>query len=226
MARFAIGRAGFVVNVVEAATIEDVVVEFDDEIYEDVAGTWNVGDAYTVANTRQIYGGEFVTPIITLNKRGQLVSIAESFPRMFAAALASDQATGANVTPISLPGLVFSYEANKKYRIWFMGDVQPAAATTGCGFQFLLSSAVLAIRIQFSHALTNAGALTGGYSIASDASVGVSSGFPATAAYPITGGGLLATGANAGTAQMRFRSETNAIVTAKAGLTMTVERLP
>lgn len=141
------------------------------------------------------------------------------------ATLASNQATGANVTPVTLSGLVFTYAANSKYRIWFMGRVQPAAATTGCGFQFDLSSAVTAINIVFKHQLANTGTLSGGHSIADDASVGVSSGLPGTSTYPVIGNGLLVTGANAGTAQLRFRSETTAVITALAGLTLVVEKI-
>lgn len=141
------------------------------------------------------------------------------------ATLASDQATAANTTPVTLSGLVFSYEANSKYRIWFMGRVAPAAATTGCGFQFDLSSAVTAIDVLFFHQLANTGTLSGGHSIADDASVGVSSGMPGTSTYPVSGHGLLVTGANTGTAQLRFRSETSAVTTAKAGLTLVVEKI-
>lgn len=141
------------------------------------------------------------------------------------ASLASDQSTGANVTPVTLTGLSFSYAANSTYRIWFMGRVSPAAATTGCGFQFDLSSAVTAINVQHIHQLANTGTLSGGHSIADDASVGVSSGLPGTSTYPVTGQGLLVTGANAGTAQLRFRSETTAVITAKAGLTLVAEKV-
>lgn len=141
------------------------------------------------------------------------------------ATLAIDQATGANTTPVTLTGLVFTYVANSKYRIWFMGRVSPAAATTGCGFQFSLSSAVTAIDLQFFHQLANTGTQSGGHSIASDTSVGVSSGLPGTSNYPVTGEGLLVTGANGGTAQLRFRSETNAVITARAGLTLVIEKI-
>lgn len=141
------------------------------------------------------------------------------------ATLAADAATGANVTPISLTGLVFNYAANSVYRIWFMGRVSPAAATTGCGFQFDLSSAVTSIDVVFDHQLANTGTTSGGHSIADDASVGVSSGLPGTSTYPVRGDGLLRTGANAGTAQLRFRSETTAVITAKAGLTLVVEKV-
>jgi hypothetical protein len=146
-------------------------------------------------------------------------------PLVLVATLASDATTGANTTPISLTNLVFSYEASATYRIWFMGRVSPAAATTGCGFQFDLSSAVTSIDVLFFHQLANTGTLSGGHSIADDASVGVSSGLPGTSTYPVTGHGLLITTTNTGTAQLRFRSETTAAITAKAGFTLVVERI-
>jgi len=146
-------------------------------------------------------------------------------PLTLVATLASDQATAADVNPVTLTGLVFSYEANSVYRIWFMGRVAPAAATTGCGFQFDLSSAVTSIDVQFFHQLASTGTLSGGHSIADDASVGVSSGLPGTSTYPVTGFGLLRTTSNTGTAQLRFRSETTAVITAKAGLTLVVEKI-
>ncbi len=141
------------------------------------------------------------------------------------ATLASDQATGANTTPVTLTGLSFSYEANSKYRIWAMGRVAPTAATTGCGFQFDLSSAVTSIDVLFFHQLANTGTLSGGHSIADDASVGVSSGMPGTSTYPVTVHGLLITTSNTGTAQLRFRSETTAVTTCKAGFTLVVEKI-
>lgn len=146
-------------------------------------------------------------------------------PYVLVASLASDQATGANTTPVTLTGLVFNYEANASYRIWFMGKVSPAAATTGCGFQFDVSSAVTSIDVLFHHQLANTGTLSGGHSIADDASVGVSSGFPGTSTYPVIGNGLIITTSNTGTAQLRFRSETTAVVTCKAGFTLVVERI-
>lgn len=144
---------------------------------------------------------------------------------LLVATLASDQATGANTTPVTLTGLVFTYAINSVYRIWAMGDVAPAAATTGCGFQFDVSSAVTQISLQFFHQLASTGTLTGGHSIADDASVGVSSGMPATGNYPVTLFGLIRTGANTGTAQLRFRSETTAVTTCKAGFTLVVEKI-
>lgn len=141
------------------------------------------------------------------------------------ATLSSDAATGANTTPISLTGLVFTYATNSVYRIWFMGRVSPAAATTGCGFQFDTSTAVTDINVIFYHQLANTGTLSGGHSIADDASVGVSSGLPGTSTYPVFGQGILRTTGNTGTAQLRFRSETTAVITAKAGLTLVVEKI-
>lgn len=140
-------------------------------------------------------------------------------------ALAIDHATLASVAPISLTGLSFDYAANSTYRLWAMGRVQPVAATTGCGFQFDLSSAVTAIDAVFYHQLANTGTLSGGHSIADDASVGVSSGMPGTATYPVVLDGLLVTGASAGTAQLRFRSETTAITTCKAGFRLVIEKI-
>jgi hypothetical protein len=89
----------------------------------------------------------------------------------------------------------------------------------------LLSSAVTSVGVIFYHQLANTGTLSGGHSIADDASVGVSSGLPGTGNYPVVGQGLLVTTVNAGTAQLRFRSETTAVITARAGFTLVVERL-
>lgn len=141
------------------------------------------------------------------------------------ATLASDQATGADVNPVTLTGLVFTYAANSTYLIRFNGRVSPAAATTGCGFQFDLSSAVTDINVSFVHQLANTGTLSGGHSIADDASVGVSSGLPGTSNYPVSGFAILRTAGNTGTAQLRFRSETTAVITARAGMTMVVEKV-
>ena len=141
------------------------------------------------------------------------------------ATLASDEATGANTTPISLTGLVFTYAINSVYMIRFMGRVSPAAATTGCGFQFDCSSAVTDMNVSFYHQLANTGTLSGGHSIADDASVGVSSGLPGTSNYPVVGDAIIRTAGNTGTAQLRFRSETTAVITCRAGMTMVVEKV-
>lgn len=96
---------------------------------------------------------------------------------------------------------------------------------TGCGFQFDLSSAVTSIDVQFFHQLANTGTVSSGHSVADDASVGVSSGMPGTSNYPVTGFGMLVTGANTGTAQLRFRSETTAVTTCRAGFRLVVEKI-
>lgn len=155
-----------------------------------------------------------------------LTEVPEPDIYTFVGTLASDATTGANTTPIDLTDLVFSYETNSVYRIWFMGRVSAAAASTGCGFQFNVSSAVTAVDVLFFHQLANTGTLSGGHSIADDASQGVSSGIPANGGnYTVSGAALLRTGANTGTAQLRFRSETTAAITCRAGLTLVVEKV-
>lgn len=53
--------------------------------------------------------------------------------------LASDESTGADTDPISLTGLAWDYEANAKYVFRIVGNVSPDAATSGCGFQLLIT---------------------------------------------------------------------------------------
>jgi hypothetical protein len=166
-----------------------------------------------------------VTGSVDITGSLKATTIHSSSLYTFVGELAGDAATGANQTPVSATGLVFTYEANSIYEIRVHAIVQPAAATTGCGFQFDLSSAVTSIRVQFYHQLANTGTLTGGHSIADDASVGVSSGMPGTSTYPVFVTGLLETGANTGTAQLRFRSEVNAVTTLKAGTVMIVQKI-
>jgi hypothetical protein len=139
--------------------------------------------------------------------------------------LAGDQATAADTNPVTLTGLVWTFAANAVYRFQYMGQVSPAAATTGCGFQLDVSAAVSQISMSFYNQLDNTGTLSGGHSIADDASVGVSSGMPGTSTYPINGWGILKTTSNTGTAQLRFRSETTAVTTCKSGFVLVVERL-
>ena len=151
----------------------------------------------------------------------------EGTPFMFEGALAADAATGANVTPISLTGLVFTFLANSKYWIEFVGAVRAAAATTGSGFQLDTSVAVTRVGVVFNHQLANTGTVSGGSSIADDASVGVSSGRPsANVDTPTTGTGYLITGANGGTAQLRYRSEVAAVSTVMAGFLMRARKMP
>jgi hypothetical protein len=139
--------------------------------------------------------------------------------------LPSDVATAANTTPVTLTDLVFDFEAETTYLIKAIGRVKPAAATTGCGFQFDVSTAVTSINLSFYHQLANTGTLSGGHSIADNASVGVSSGMPGTSTYPVILDGMIVTGADAGTAQLMFRSETTAVTTCMSGFTLIVQKL-
>ena len=133
--------------------------------------------------------------------------------------------TGANTTPVSVSGAVFSYEASSTYWIRVMGRINSTAATTGVGVQFDLSSAVTAINVLTHHPLaTTTAAIT--YSIADDTTVAPSTGVPAGPLdVPFVTEALLVTGANTGTCQLRFRSETTAVTELLAGVVMVVERL-
>ena len=134
--------------------------------------------------------------------------------------------TGADTNPVSVSGAVFTYAANATYQIWVMGRLNSTAATTGAGIQFDLSSTVTAINVQFYHQLASSGTLTGGHSIADDASVGVSSGVPAGPLdVPLTAFALLVTNGNTGTCQLRLRSETTAVTDVMAGTVMVVTRV-
>lgn len=158
--------------------------------------------------------------------RASVVNALNVLDYKLVATLAGDQATGANVTPVTLTGLVWTFEANSIYFFRWVGEVLPAATTTGCGFQLDVSVAVTSINMRFTHQLANTGTLSGGSSRADDASVGVSSGMASiTVPTTVIGQGMLRTGVDSGTAQLRFRSETTAVTTAKAGLTLVVEKV-
>jgi hypothetical protein len=130
------------------------------------------------------------------------------------------------VTPVNVTGLVFTYEANSTYVVEVFALMQSPAATTGYGLQFDVSTAITAQGFAFFHQLANTGTLSGGSSIADDASVGVSSGVPTlNVNVPLYGSGIIRTGANTGTAQLRLRSETTAVATMKAGSAMRVHKL-
>lgn len=148
-----------------------------------------------------------------------------NFGNTLIAKLANDQSTAANTTPVDLSGLVFSFEANSTYIMQLFGAVSPAANTTGEGFQINISAAVTTVWHTHFHQLANTGTLTGGSSIADDTSAGVSSGTPGTGIYPVAGFGILITGANTGTAQLRFRAEVAAVTTCKAGTTWIVTKV-
>jgi hypothetical protein len=133
--------------------------------------------------------------------------------------------TGANTTPVSVSGAVFSYEASSTYWIRVMGRINSTAATTGVGVQFDLSSAVTAIDVLTHHPLaTTTAAIT--YSIADDTTVAPSTGVPAGPLdVPFVTTALLVTAGNTGTCQLRFRSETTAVTELLAGVVMVVEKL-
>jgi hypothetical protein len=139
--------------------------------------------------------------------------------------LANDAATAANTTPINLTGMSFPYAANSKYIFDMNMFTQAAAATTGHGFQLDVSSAVTQIGMSFFNQLATSGTLSGGSSVADDTSLGVSSGVPNTTINFVNGKGILITGANSGTAQFRFRSETTAVTTCKANSTIIVTKI-
>jgi hypothetical protein len=79
--------------------------------------------------------------------------------------------------------------------------------------------------MSFFNQLATSGTLSGGSSVADDTSLGVSSGVPNTTINFVNGEGILITGANSGTAQFRFRSETTAITTCKSGSTIIVKKI-
>jgi hypothetical protein len=82
-----------------------------------------------------------------------------------------------------------------------------------------VSAAVTYVGTHVTHQLAATGTLSGASSIGDMAATlsGISSGMPGTQSYPVIGGGVLVTGANAGTATLFFRSETTAVTTCKAG---------
>jgi len=141
-------------------------------------------------------------------------------------ALASDVSTGANTTPVNVTGLTFNFVANSKYIMELYAVMQSAANTTGYGLQWDVSAAVTLVTMQFFHQLANTGTLSGGSSIADDASTGVSSGIPtANTNLPLYAAGILISGANTGSAQLRLRSEVSAVSTIKAGSLLRVMKL-
>jgi hypothetical protein len=142
------------------------------------------------------------------------------------AVLAGDVSTAANTTPVTVTGLVFTFAANSTYAVEVFGLYTAAAATTGIGLQWDTSAAVTQIAFSFVHQLANTGTLSGGSSVADDASIGVSSGMPANSQLvPVIASGFIKTGANTGTAQLRLRSETTAVATLKAGTCLRVHKI-
>jgi hypothetical protein len=144
----------------------------------------------------------------------------------YAIQLANDQATAANTTPVNLTSMVFNFEANSTYIIDLIAGVSSTAATTGYAFMFNLDVAVTAIWMTGFSQLANTGTVSGFSSIADDTAVGVTSGTPTGGTIvPVMGKAVLKTSANAGTAQLRFRSETTAVTTCKAGTTIFITKV-
>lgn len=135
--------------------------------------------------------------------------------------------TGANTTPVSVSGAVFSYEASSTYWIRVMGRINSTAATTGGAIQFDLSSAVTAIDVIGGNLLASSGTASFFASVADDTTLGTgTSGVPSGPVdVPIFAQALLVTAGNTGTCQLRFRSETTAVTELMAGTVMVVERL-
>jgi hypothetical protein len=135
--------------------------------------------------------------------------------------------TAANTTPVDVTGAVFTYVSGAVYRIWVMGRLNSAAATTGAALQFDLSSTFTNIDVFGGNLLASTGTATFFASVADDTTLGSgSSGVPAGPVdVPIYAQALLDAGANTGTCQLRFRSETTAVTELLAGVVMVVERL-
>lgn len=181
------------------------------------------GTPYEITKTALFPGWE----LAYVDKLGRFVSKPTlDHPFFFKKALAANVSTAADTNPVTLTGLVFSFEANAKYIIEIFANMQSPAATTGYGIQFDVSVAVTDIGFTFFHQLANTGTLSGGSSITDDASVGVSSGVPSAATdTPLYGSGILVAAGSAGTAQARLRSETTAVATMIAGSMMRVMRV-
>lgn len=139
--------------------------------------------------------------------------------------LANNQSTAANTTPIDLTSMSFSYDANSVYTIELYAFVQSAAASTGIGFLIDVSTAVTKLGLSFFHQLATTGTLSGGSLIADNALIGVSSGLPNTTENFVQGKGILITGANTGTAQFKFRSETTAVTTINANSKFIINKI-
>jgi hypothetical protein len=140
--------------------------------------------------------------------------------------LVNDLTTGANTNNNNISGFVFNFLANSVYRIHIYGIVQAAATTTGYGFNLDVSAAVTSLWLLYDNASNTSGGATAGYSRADAISTGVTSAIAeANQTIPVFANGLLITGANTGSCQVTYRSETNAATTLKAGTRIVVEKL-
>lgn len=121
---------------------------------------------------------------------------------------------------VNATGLAAALVANATYLVDALLTFQAAATTTGIALGFTLPAAA-EISGTYRHNITTT-ASEGSYNIASGAVKGNTTGvLVANENVPITGRWLIKTGANAGSAQLQFRSEVAAsAVTLKAGLSM------
>jgi len=146
------------------------------------------------------------------------------FPFELEFVLASDVSTGANTTPVDLPGFAFNLDANSQYVLELFGAMQSPANTTGYGLQVNLTLGQP--RMQFNHQLANTGTLSGGSSFLDDTSAGVSSGVPTNATdVPFYASGVIVEAGFVDSAQLRLRSETTAVATMKAGTVLRVRKV-
>jgi len=169
-----------------------------------------------------------VSQVLSTNGAGVLTWATPSpVTYTLVATLAGDQATGANTTPVALTGLVWTYAASSTYFFRWEGGVLPAATSTGCGFELDVSGAITEISMTFTHQLANTGTVCLGSSRADNAAIGVTSAMASTSVITaVSGSGMLRTAAGqTGTAQLMIQSETTAVTTAKAGLTLVVEKV-
>lgn len=141
--------------------------------------------------------------------------------------LASNVATGANVTPVNLTGMSFTYVAGGIYRVDIYATVQSAAATTGHGFGVNCTTAPVLVSLAGGSQLANTGTGTNWSAIANNAIVGVTSGLPSANTNVMSlGGGILRMNASTGgTCQFIFRSETTAVTTCMANTVIMVTKV-
>lgn len=132
----------------------------------------------------------------------------------------------ATVTPADLPGLVFTFQANKVYVIDLYMMCTSAAASTGYAFCFDLSAAVTWVGLQFIHQLATTGTLSGGDAVLDGFARSTSSGVPNnTDLNFVHGKAIIVTSGSGGTAQLQFRPEVAFSATCKENSVMRVQEL-
>jgi hypothetical protein len=141
--------------------------------------------------------------------------------------LAGDVSTAADTVLVDLTGMTFTAAAGKTYLVTINGTATAAANTTGFGFGVNCAQAPVLVSLSGSSQLANTGTSDAWSAIANNAIVGTTSGIPTNATnVPTVGGGVIrAHAATAGTCTFRFRSETTAVATAKAGTVIVVTQV-